>query len=112
LLKQSTNIKINQYCNFRNSFIGFCTKPTRVTSESETLINHFYCNNYVTGAKVKTVIITCSISDHFGLLTTVQKANHPTKIQHQARKTKNVNYEQFALDFDTKLSNSFDHSAI
>jgi len=34
LLKQSTDNKINQYCDFLNSFNCFCTvdKPTRVTS--------------------------------------------------------------------------------
>ena len=77
LPKQHTNNTIGSYYNLLNSYNCLCSvdTPTRVTAESASLLDHFYWNDI--NVEAKTYIITCNISDHFGLLTSMKNVKLP-----------------------------------
>ena len=66
LIDYETNIKVKNYLNllFQKNFIPVINKPTRVSRNTATIIDHIntshFLNNYMHSA-----IITVDISDHF-----------------------------------------------
>ena len=72
LLKQHTNHTIGSHYNLLNGYNCLCSvdKPAGVTAEFASLLDHFYWNDI--DVEAKTYIITCNISDNFGLLTSIK----------------------------------------
>ena len=66
LLKFRSHCKTSDYLDniFSHGFIPTITKPTRVTKNSATLIDHIYSNNISTST-TSGIIIT-DVADHFG----------------------------------------------
>ena len=109
LTKYADLLKYNSYkfigvsFDFLSSFNFLCTvdKPTRLTKISAISLDHVYATNL--DAKVSTKTITSGISDHFDLLTIVIKEKSKTP-RNLFCKTKHVNYNQLAVDFESRIN--------
>ena len=77
LLKYQTHQKTNDYINnvFSESFLPLITKPTRVTHESATLIDHIYSNEK-THDSLTGIIVTDDVADHFGVFHILYGKSH------------------------------------
>ena len=64
LLKYSNQPKINSYLDMivANGFLPSITKPTRITAQTATLIDHIYTNN--NNINDKSGIIVNDLADH------------------------------------------------
>ena len=71
LLKYESNQSTTAFLDTLYSYNVFplITKPTRVTRESATLIDHVLTNNFDINSKHKQGILYTSISDHYAYLT-------------------------------------------
>jgi hypothetical protein len=77
LLKFSTHGKTCEYLEniFSNSFLPLITKPTRISDNSATLIDHIYAKKQE--LIVTSGIIVSDVSDHFGIFAIIkQKLNN------------------------------------
>ena len=65
-LDYSSNNKVKSLINilFKNGFIPTINKPTRVTCNSLTIIDHIFINNFI-DHEINPGIIKTDISDHF-----------------------------------------------
>ena len=52
---------------YSHSFFPVITKPTRITKNSATLIDHIFTNNINMDSDHVQGILCCSISDHYGI---------------------------------------------
>ena len=118
---------------FQNGFIPAINKPTRITKNTATLIDHIIINNFK-NIKIKTGIFITDISDHFPVFITAQKLLNqlPKKVKTKKRvikdaslatsisllsttnwepvlKTKNTNeaYDKFDHIFDCHYNKAF-----
>ena len=66
LMKYDSHKKTSEFLDliFANSFIPLINRPTRITSETATLIDHIYTNNYNINDKLYQGILLTDISDH------------------------------------------------
>ena len=66
LLDYETNIKVKNYLNllFQKSFIPVINKPTRVSRNNATIIDHINTNHFLNNY-MHSGITTADISDHF-----------------------------------------------
>lgn len=71
-------------------------KPTRITCNSATCIDHFYTNDDITDNNIKTGILISDITDHFPLLLTINSnAPKPRPEVYKFRCCKNFDLELF-----------------
>lgn len=99
LLKIDSNHNIQNYSDMlsTHSCANAIELPTRITDTSETLIDHFYCNNPV--KKVISSVILSDISDHLPILVTIKNSKTITgkKIIY-ARKYNKINNDALIAD--------------
>ena len=76
---------------FQNRFIPTINKPTRITKNTATLIDHIIINNFK-NIKIKTGIFITDISDHFPVFITAQKSLNqlPKKVKTKKRVIKDA----------------------
>ena len=74
LLKHGTHNPTSEFLDpmFSNSFIPLVNKPTRITSNSATLIDNIFTNEYKNENKYMTGILITDISDHYPIFHIVQ----------------------------------------
>ena len=79
LLKFVTHKKTNDFIDnvISQGFILYITKPTRIMSNSATLIDHIY-SNYSHPNHESGIIIT-DIADHFAIFHIINGTPHPQK---------------------------------
>ena len=98
LLDYKTNTKVKSYLNmiFAHSFIPLINKPTRVSRNNATLIDHILTNTFMS-EKYLTGIIKTDISDHFPVFfvtdTEINKTEKPRFIFR--REINDANLKQF-----------------
>ena len=87
LLKFGSHCKTSDYLDniFSHGFIPTITKPTRVTKNSATLIDHIYSNNISTST-TSGIIIT-DVADHFGTIYSVCDEKRSSKSIQYKRST-------------------------
>ncbi len=78
LLKYNTHEKTNEYVDniFTRGFIPQITKPTRISSNSATLIDHIYSN--LISSSISGIIVT-DVADHFGIYHITSQRNKEPK---------------------------------
>ena len=66
LTDYETNVKVKNYLNllFQKNFIPVKNKPTRVSRNNATIIDHINTNHFLNN-DMHSGIITADISDHF-----------------------------------------------
>lgn len=77
-----------------NGMMNLINKPTRITNDSSTIIDHFWTNDTDSVQKIDTFV---GVSDHFGIAISINQ--NPSKNEHQIvtyRDTKHFNSELFA----------------
>ena len=100
LLNYNTNKEITQFVDelYTNSFIPYINLPTRITNQSETLIDNIFYNKIIPEATAGS--ITTSISDH--LIQFLIELSPFTSNSEQTTKTwhcyKSFDKEQFRDD--------------
>ena len=74
LLKHATHNPTSEFLDlmFSNSFIPLVNKPTRITSNSATLIDNIFTNEYKNENKYMTEILITDISDHYPIFHIIQ----------------------------------------
>ena len=74
LRKHATHNPTSEFLDlmFSNSFIPLVNKPTRITSNSATLIDNIFTNEYKSENKYMTGILITDISDHYPICHIVQ----------------------------------------
>lgn len=96
LHSDNNNVKDFTSLLFSNFYFPVITKPTRVTSNSATLIDHLWTNNlcnYETSG-----IIYCQISDHFPIFSTFSISNNnsaPSSVTYRKRTYNNDSINNF-----------------
>ena len=99
LLNMSNNINVNNLVNLFHSYNYFdlINKPTRVTSNSTTLIDHIWSNNYANS--VLNGILYTNIADHFPVFSifnlNVNKPQNSQYIYYKVRELSRTNIENF-----------------
>ncbi len=80
-LKYNTHHKTNEFIDnlFSHGFMPFIHKPTRVTHQTATLLDHIYSNN-LAHKSISGIILT-DVSDHFGIYHIVHN-RRKTHIHH------------------------------
>ena len=111
LLKLDYNDSIREYYNMMNSygFENYIKASTRITKESNTLIDHFYFNNNI-NSNTKTTIIIDDISDHFPILAIIKEYRTPqthSRTPIFRRNYSNVNKESLYSDAISMLKNFY-----
>lgn len=92
LLNSDTHILTSEFLEvlYSYSFTPLITKPTRVTSQSATLIDNIFCNHQLEISGLSGICLT-DISDHFPIffidLSTISKVTTHTKITRQITQT-------------------------
>ena len=96
LLKFGSHCKTSDYLDniFSHGFIPTITKPTRVTKNSATLIDHIYSNNISTST-TSGIIIT-DVADHFGTFYSVCD---------EKRSSKSIQYKKARFYTENNLLN-------
>ena len=82
-----------------NGLFSLVTKPTRVTTNSSTLIDHIYTNSFADPIFPR--VILNDISDHYMIYCVISIANKSRTTNHvslKSRNFKNINYELLARD--------------
>jgi hypothetical protein len=81
LLKTQTHLPTSQFVdiNFANAFFPLITKPTRITSESATLIDNIFTNVIDHSSSVHGIILT-DISDHLPIFHIIQHSSSPETV--------------------------------
>ena len=102
-LKCSNNQKIDSYRNdlLSEGCFNLMDKPTRVTANSSTSINHLYTNNLV--KSIQAEILNNEISDHLPLFCLISYSPKMEKIKYTRRCSKKFNADRFLLDVDDLL---------
>ena len=84
-----TNIKGKNYLNllFQKNFIHVINKPTRVSHNNATIIDHINTNHFLNNY-MHSGIITADISDHFPIFLIskdlmLDSSNEPIRIQNE-----------------------------
>ena len=74
LINMDRHTPTNEYYNMltTTSFKPLVTKPTRITDNNETLINHIWTNDLQNRNINKSYIILTNITDHLPCITTVR----------------------------------------
>ena len=94
LIKHDNNIVYQNLINTMSQcgFLQIISRPTRITDNSATLIDHVYTNDVENTLSCN--IITTDISDHLGTLTTISlDGSLGAKISMQPKHDKNANRE-------------------
>ena len=93
LLEHNKNKEVRTFFNimFQNRFIPTINKPTRISKNTATLIDHIIINNFK-NIKIKTGIFITDISDHFPVFITAQKSLNqlPKKVKTKKRVIKDA----------------------
>ena len=86
LLDYKTNTKVKSYLNmiFAHSFIPLINKPTRISRNNATLIDHILTNTFMS-EKYLTGIIKTDISDHFPVFFVTDTEINKTTFRFQTR---------------------------
>ena len=76
LLQYNNNNLISAYVNntLAHSFLPVITRPTRLTPNSATLIDHIYINDV--NSNQKAGIVVNDVADHFGIFLLTEKATY------------------------------------
>ena len=74
----------------------------RIAHSSATLIDHFYSNNIT--QKTASHILAEDISDHMPIVFLLSNIQHKTIEQNIVRDTKNLNTENFLIEFNKNLN--------
>ena len=114
LLKFQTHGKTNDLIEsmISKGYLPLITKPTRVTTYSATLIDHFYSN--ATSPNYDSVIIISDVADHFGTFYASRKyssKNLPTYTQMKQVTISNFKQLLSSTDFNSVLSDECPNSA-
>ena len=105
LLNQS-NVNISLYNNLISSYNAhnIVTKPSRITSNSATLIDHFYTSEVESCSNC--YIIKSDLTDHFPLAVNIHhKSRKKQKPVALVRSLKNFDRDQFCKDVKASLEN-------
>ena len=97
--KQDSNYNILNYFDMLNIhyFTNAIELPTRITDTSQTLIDHFYCNE--PEKKVISSVILSDISDHLPILVSVKNSKEITQKKFlYARNYGKLNNDNFTSD--------------
>ena len=91
LLDHDSNNNVKDFVNllFENGFIHFINKPTRVTRETSTLIDHIISNTNLDF--IKTGIIKTDISDHFPVFLIAKNENLINKTETKIISKREIN---------------------
>ena len=87
-----------------NAFFSLITSPTRVTSNSQTFIDHIFTNDYE--SIVTPGVLTYSLSDHYPIFCTItnNQLQTPKAMQSfELRNIKSVDKESFCKDLNSAL---------
>ena len=88
-----------------NAFCNLITKPTRVTSTTQTIIDHVLTND---NESIMTPgVLLYKISDHYPIYCAINKNNNkPTSAfnKYSFRNTKNIDCNNFRNDLETALA--------
>ena len=81
---------------FQNGFIPTINKPTQITKNTATLIDHIIINNFK-NIKIKTGIFITDISNHFPVFIKAQKSLNqlPKKVKTKKRVIKDASLATF-----------------
>ena len=97
--------------NFENSFFSLINKPTRVTNQSATVIDHIWCN-FVNGSIITSGILLTDASDHFAPFMQINLNNEINNLtSHTYRNWDNLTDDSFRekliseLDIDLNNDN-------
>ena len=105
LLHYSSKNKVKHYLDMLNANNCRCAidKPTRVKSNSATLIDHIYTN--VISSNIIPGIITSDISDHFPVFLKIKKTISERNVNSSRiiRDMRNFNQENYIADLQSKL---------
>ena len=105
LLKYAIDNNIKSYIDsiYSISCINVIDKPTRVTEDSSTLIDHIYTNDNV--SQIIPGICTSDISDHFPTFIKIQrKCYWDKKMPKYVRDTKSFIEKDFLIDLEIKMN--------
>ena len=108
LLKFRTHEKTNDFINsmITKGYLPLITKPTRITAQSATLIDHIYSNythhNYESG------IVISDVADHFGTFYVSRKTAATEKPKYKFVRQMNQNNIKYFND----LLSSADFSSV
>ena len=95
LLRYETNPKIKEFYNLMpsNSFLPLITQPTRLTENTQTLIDNIFTNTFVYDNYSGNILI--EFADHLTQFATIVKQRQSTK--------KEVRYKLDQTKFDEKM---------
>ena len=119
LLDYNTNAKVKSYLNimFARSFVPLINKPTRISKNNSTIIDHILTNafinvNYVTG------IVKTDISDHFPVfvitetdVSKTQKSNFTFKRNINDLNLREFNEKLLSVDWTSVFQNTDPNTA-
>ena len=107
-LKCSNNQKIDSYRNdlLSEGCFNLIDKPTRVTANSSTSIDHLYTNNLLLKS-IQAGILNYEISDHLPLFCLISYSPKMQKIKYTRRCLKKFNADRFLLDIDDLASSIY-----
>ena len=98
LIDYEKNIKVKNYLNllFQKNFIPVINKPTRVSRNNATIIDHINTNHFLNNY-MHSGIITADISDHFPIFPIskdlmLDSSNEPIHITKREIKDKSIVY--------------------
>ena len=109
LIDYDTNIKVKNYLNllFQKNFIPVINKPTRVSRNNATIIDHIKTNNFLNNY-MHSGIITADFSDHFPIFLIskdlmLDSSNEPIHITKREINDRSIAYfKTFLTIFDWK----------
>ena len=104
LINIDKHTKTNEYYNLltTSSFKPLITKPTRITENNETLIDHIWTNNLSNTTANKSHIILTDISDHLPCITVIKSPD--SQIKGYKFVTKRQINDANRLKFNKKIS--------
>ena len=81
LLKNDFHIPTTNFLDmlYANSYINLISRPTRVTSDTATLIDNIFTNDLCTKNKRTSGILTTDITDHYIIFHIIDLVNIPVK---------------------------------
>ena len=106
VLEYDTNTKVKGFLNllFQNSFIPVINKPTRVTRNTATAIDHIITNSFIS-SDFHTGIIKSDISDHFPIFIICKTRNINIYNEDITVTKRNIN-EKSINNFNSLLANT------
>ena len=104
----SNNQKIESYRDdlLSEGCFNFIDKPTRVTANSSTSIDHFYTDNLLLKS-IQAEILNYEISDHLPLFCLITYSPKMEKIKYTRRCSKKFNADSFFLHVDDLASSIY-----